>query len=147
MISLSDPEISGPHNDVGEMLRSGSGPETPGPSFVSQQAYTTDPSFATDTPITVDHSVNHIMEMYPDSVCSQPLRCLLTLPNVAMCSAVFISPHVRIRKTKVRVNQQRCLKNKQKACFSWDSSVTARLCLTDIILRKLEGVSNSRSFA
>ncbi len=26
---LSGPKISGPHNDVGEMLRSGSGPETP----------------------------------------------------------------------------------------------------------------------
>ena len=30
MTTLSGPEISGPHNDVGEMLRSGSGPETPG---------------------------------------------------------------------------------------------------------------------
>ncbi len=32
MTSLSGPEISGPHKDVGEMLRSESGPETPGPA-------------------------------------------------------------------------------------------------------------------
>ncbi len=30
MTSLSGPEISGPHNDVGEIVRSWSGPETPG---------------------------------------------------------------------------------------------------------------------
>ncbi len=30
MMSLSGPEILGPHNDVGEIVRSWSGPETPG---------------------------------------------------------------------------------------------------------------------
>ncbi len=34
MTSLSGPEISGPHNDVGEIVRSWSGPETPGLSPV-----------------------------------------------------------------------------------------------------------------
>ncbi len=30
MTSLSGPEILGPHNNVGEIVRSWSGPETPG---------------------------------------------------------------------------------------------------------------------
>ncbi len=29
MMLLSGPEISGPHNDIGEIVRSWSGPETP----------------------------------------------------------------------------------------------------------------------
>ncbi len=38
MTSLSGPEISGPHNHVGEMLLSGSGPETPARSPPSEQS-------------------------------------------------------------------------------------------------------------
>ena len=38
MTSLSGPEISGPHNDVGEMLQLGSGPETPGSVMPSESS-------------------------------------------------------------------------------------------------------------